>query len=673
MYDSIKIISLFGKDSYAKKFPGLPLIHEEDFFLECRCYDVCLPVAAAQPESLNIFEETVLRLMGLFGKSVAEISECSCLKKDFVQAVCLTLYRRGFVNENNVLTDAGKDYLNNTEQAVNVDEKAIRVLTLPDTGLLLAPILQDFKSEYDGFFDGKKLIMTVGDIGNAEPRKGSFTIVPKENILNRPVYVHDVKKIIREYNRTTNRKIRLADGYAISISQRGSRVFLHVKCALQRGLVEHPIVSDGTAMISGALVQYLMENHGDYVESLFERATTFKTETASQKTSSHDEYYHVRENLNALEDFLPETDPDTMRINLERKKDNFNRLNAAVEHALNYYLLKYPVSEEREKILYAQTPAENCRTLLSFAHKLNLTVGKNTALLSHLNRMSFEQYRQSGVPSLNFVLPLAIVSGAENGGTPFAAAVQKIPKLFALFNALYRGKSLRHGSEEEQILPTDYSSVARDVKKFIGLLLPDYQQNDAQGKSSARGDDTSQERLNAVVALKKILGSKIYYEAGDNLRNDLIRLSPYYRGDKMPPPMDFVNYLYRCLENYIRGKANNFSVRTKNLAAALPELERLTGAALPKSLKSVSQEMFKRAAGGQNASLGAYTLVLISALPKELLTDKDRVKKFLDDTGEIVALRQHANNTELNLVLTAEKLGRLRDNAFDAIKFLEEF
>lgn len=673
MRDGVKIISLFGKDSYAKTFPGLSLIREEDFFLECRCHDVCLPIATAQPESLNIFEETVLRLMGLFGKSVEKISECSCLKKDFVQAVCSTLHRRGFVNDNNVLTDVGKDYLNNTAQSENVDEKAIRILTLPDTGLLLAPILQDFNSEYDGFFEGKKLIMTIGDIGSAETRKGSFKIVSKENILNRPVYVHDVKKILHEYNRASKKKIRLADGYAISISQRGSRVFLHIKCALQRGLVEHPIVSDGSAMISGALVQYLMENHCDYVESLFERATTFKIETSSKKYSSHDEYYHVRENLNALEDFLTETNPDAMQINLERAKDNFNRLNAAVEHALNYYLLKYPLSEEREKILYAQTPAENCRTLLTFAHKLNLTIGKNTALLSRLNRMSFEQYRKSGVPSLNFVLPLAIVSGAENGGTPFAEVVQKMPKLFNLFNTLYHVKSFRHGSEEKQIFPTDYSSIARDVKKFIGLLLPDYQQDDAQGKTSARGNDTSQERLNAVVALKKVLGSKIYYEAGDNLRNDLIRLSPYYRGDAMLAPMEFVNYLYRCLENYICGKTNNFSVRTKNLAMALSELEDLTGNTLPNSLKLVSKEMFRRAASGQNASLGAYTLVLMNALPKELLIDKDRVKKFLDDTGEIIALRQHANNTELNLILTVEKLGRLRDNAFDAIKFLEEF
>lgn len=362
MYDSIKIISLFGKDSYAKKFPGLPLICEDNLFLECRCHDVCVYIASAQADSLNIFEETVLRLLGLFEKTVKEISERSCLEEDFVQAICFALRQRAFVNDNNVITDTGKDYLNKTSLSDNGEEKAIHVLTLPDTGILLAPILQNFNSEYDGFIDGKKMIMEVDsrDKGRTKPLEGSFRTVPKEKKkFNRPVYPHDVKKIIREYNRTNDRKIQLVDGYAMSISQKGSRVFLHVKCAIQRGLVEHPIVSDGTAMISGALVQYLMENHSDYVDNLFERATTSKAENKTKKRSFREEYYHVKHNLEELEDFLAETDPDSSTVNSERKKNNFNRLHAAVEHALKYYLEKYPLSKEHEKILYSKGLRKN--------------------------------------------------------------------------------------------------------------------------------------------------------------------------------------------------------------------------------------------------------------------------------------------------------------------------
>ena len=204
-------------------------------------------------------------------------------------------------------------------------------------------------------------------------------------------------------------------------------------------------------------------------------------------------------------------------------------------------------------------------------------------------------------------------------------------------------------------------------------MLPDYRQSEINDKNYLKVDDISQERLNAAVELKKLLGNKVYYEAGDNLRKNLIRISPYYSGDKMLAPMEFVNCLYRCLESYIRVKANNFYIRTKNLSEVVSYLENLTESKLPKSLRSVSQEMFKLATVGQNASLGAYVLIIAGVLPKELLTDKEKVKKFLDDTGEIVTLRQHANRTELNLILTAKKLSRLRENAFDAIKFLEEF
>ena len=404
MRDCVTVISLFGKDKYSEKFPGLPLIKEENFFLECFCHDVCIPIATAQPDSLNIFEETVLKLLGLFGKTVEEISKISCLEKDFVQSICLSLRQRNFVNENNVLSDAGKDYLNKTSFSDNIDEKAIRLIRLPDTGTLLAPVIQDFESEYEGFFDGKKLTMMIGsqDIGKSKSCKGLFKTLPKDKkFFNRPIYVHDVKKIIKEYNRTTRRPIRLADGYAMSISQKGSRVFLHLKCAIQRGLVEHPVISDGTSMISGALVQYFMENYRDYIDGLFERATTFNADTSQKdRHFSEEQYYQVRHNLDELEDFLKETDPDSVSVNREREKNNFNRLNAAVEHALNYYLAKYPVSETLTKILYNQTPAENCRTVTAFAKQLNFKVDKNNEILSQLNRLSFERYNQSDVPNL---------------------------------------------------------------------------------------------------------------------------------------------------------------------------------------------------------------------------------------------------------------------------------
>ena len=633
-----------------------------------------------------IFEDTVLRLLGLFGCTVKEISERSCLEEDFVNSICLALRQRGFVDDNNITTDVGKDYLKQTVLAESVEEKVVRVLFLPDIGVLLDPILHDFYSDadYDGYIDGGmvKMLIDAQDAGKSETRSGFFKNITKET-TNMPykIYSHDVKKIINKNNGTSDKKISLADGYAINISKQGSKVFLHVKCALQVGSVDQLIVSDGTKMISGALVQYLIENHGDYVNDLFNRATTIQSKNSSDnKKFVHERYYHVKHNLEELEDFVAGNNPDAAQINYERKRINLVRLNAAVEHALNYNLTQYPVSEERKKILYSQTPAENYRTLIAYARQINFPVEEDDALLYSLSKSAFKLYNVSGnsVPNLKFVLPLSIVSAVENNLSPFAVAAREMPKLFELFKILDSSKKFRHGAEDKKYLQIDYDAILAATKQLIHILLPEFQESapDDHKKFSSE-KNISQERLNAIVALKKVLGDKIYYEAGDNLRNTLIRLSPYYKGDAMLSPMDFVNYLYVCLENYIRHKTENYSHTVKTVSEIVADIENFIETSLPLSLRTVSEKMVIASNAGRNASLGAYILTMFGSLPKGLLEgkikDNAELKKFFDDVGEIVSLRQHANNAELNLTLNESSLCRLRENTFDALKFMEGF
>ena len=174
MRDGIKIISLFGRERYDEKFAGFPVIYEENLFLECRCHEVCINVPVARADLPNIFEDTVLRLLGLFGCTIKEISERSCLEEDFVNSICLALRQRGFVDDNNITTDVGKDYLKQTALAGSVEEKVVRVLFLPDIGVLLDPILHDFYSDadYDGYIDGGmvKMLIDAQDAGKSETR-----------------------------------------------------------------------------------------------------------------------------------------------------------------------------------------------------------------------------------------------------------------------------------------------------------------------------------------------------------------------------------------------------------------------------------------------------------------------------------------------------------------------
>lgn len=224
---------------------------------------------------------------------------------------------------------------------------------------------------------------------------------------------------------------------------------------------------------------------------------------------------------------MEENSQDAIKINSERGKNNFSRLYAAVEHSLNYYLQKYPVSPMIENLLRIQTPHENYRTLINFAKELNLHTAKKEILIPSLSKINLDSFKQnSKVPILNVVLPLSIASGFENRLPPFAETVKVIPHWLQIFNKMYLSRGTRHGSAEQNFSQENYFAVAQEIQKFIKLLLLDFQETDAQNISENFKLGTSQERLNAMVELQNSLVSKIYYDANENLKNALIRISP---------------------------------------------------------------------------------------------------------------------------------------------------
>ena len=87
-----KVISVFKTDKFESRFLNVPMIGKQvDFFVECKSYDLEIPVNGKSKRGLDIFEETVLRMVDLKKCSVDELADILCLKKDLVNFI-LTLY-----------------------------------------------------------------------------------------------------------------------------------------------------------------------------------------------------------------------------------------------------------------------------------------------------------------------------------------------------------------------------------------------------------------------------------------------------------------------------------------------------------------------------------------------------------------------------------------------------
>lgn len=141
----------------------------------------------------------------------------------------------------------------------------------------------------------------------------------------------------------------------------------------------------------------------------------------------------------------------------------------------------------------------------------------------------------------------------------------------------------------------------------------------------------------------------------------------------MPYPMDMVNILYRILENYLRSWASVMDESFETKTEMIEFIQRITGSVLPKALTSVNEGMVRAANADKPASLGAYTLVAFSRLPQEKLQQICESYDFFAVIGNIIELRGHANNTQLNLKMDEKEEAQLRDRVLECMKEMERF
>ena len=149
---------------------------------------------------------------------------------------------------------------------------------------------------------------------------------------------------------------------------------------------------------------------------LQERAVYRQTEQESGRAEpKRDRYWQLRRCLGRKRSVGEDHDESLEAARNDRKdiQDFFT----AVEWAFHFTLRKNSVPENLIKVMMSQSPEENRELLLMMARKLDIRFdGNSIFLISNLDRKRIAAYRRSGVPALYTVLPLAVVSAAENGG-----------------------------------------------------------------------------------------------------------------------------------------------------------------------------------------------------------------------------------------------------------------
>lgn len=658
MYNRPDVFSYFGAQSYSERFPELDLAAECSVFVPFCVYDIEIPIPEVAEETLNIFERTVLRLIKMGYHSAEEVASVICVSVEFVKFIFARLIELKLAGENGFITEQGMAYFEVVGKSSRIKRKNAKVFALKETGEFIPFLLLDEYKQTDAFFEGKNNIsMIIGSAGRAKKVMG-YSIRAEKSAAPRMPLQQVLRKIIRDNSNVC--KNMEADGIIVAEnemieSSSAVTVYMHIRTALQRGNTEDIIASEGFLANNDIIAKYIVQK-APYVRDDLYRQAVVGGDNATGTLVFSGKYKEIEQLM--PKELLNEVNADASKENLKLRRENVRNLYAAIELALQYYIKICPPSDGIYHMLSTQEAYESMVIILEFSKKMGM-VANNSDILCRLDVDGLAMYRKTGIPTLEIMLPLAVVSGYENDGSSFRQLVKAMPNYpdFLAKLAHYAKKS-RHADNSSAITEDEYNELERKGLQFIEILLPDLHPH----KLKISETNVSRARINAVHSLRQALGSMRYDVLPSDIKEELLKTSPDKQSGQLPSPVDIVMSFSKVCESCFKEYTPSVkSSLTKN--EALDIIKVRTSSPAPPGLLHVQNKFFESAMKSGLGTLGAFALKYCAAIDA---IDKQAEEFYQNDLhlfiSELATLRGHGNSIGLNL--TYDKICRLRENLY---------
>lgn len=698
MAETVKTLSLFQEKKYGDIFTSIPVLMEKDFFVQFNAYDIYLPKTwignsfTVSSESLNIFEQSVLRLLAVSNFTVEEIAEKLCLKPDLIKFILQRLSEAGLLDSNHRVTDEGNKKTGNTggEVAETSEVKSFLMLVSRDVQKLM-PIIFPKGNTVMGEIDKNKLTVRFGSIGGSKPLTEQCIFVKERGQRQSQLSQRQIFDAIGSFNRNTAKEKRIRFNKNIHVtSTYDGAIFLHAKAVLQNGFVDHMVASDGCLMHNDFLREYMERQRSDLFLKIKENAVKYGSQKRKQKNFSV-KYPEIHMAMEKQKQSF--TTVDELKKAEAKKRQQVGNLIKAVEWALFYHLRKFPPPPTLLKALANQTAEQNTVTLLDFADGLGLAGAKKfSKMFERVQSVAVVKCLNTQSPTLAILLPVNIAAAAKVPDNRIVDALKALAdavkadapseeskdnladdgkndkevndgeSAFEFLNRIDRyGKEIRHDDEWHPIKGDDADDLYDKTLKFINILLPDYDNPSVQDD-----DDTnaSLQKLNAELAVISTLGEELYRTLPGDIRDQLLKIYPSKQENKIPQPSGFVETLSVIMEKLLYNLLQKMPVISMTKKEVIA---RMRADGISDELATVNDIYFEMARAHQKATLGAYALAYMAAL------NDDSLREFVDKgihelVHKISYYRGHSNH--LGLVVDENILLTLRKEAFEAVRFL---
>lgn len=694
--------------SFRTALDGLNIAARQSVLWPCHAFNISIP--QKKKSSLNVFEETVLRITEIESGDTEKIALLTCLEKELVAFIQNRLNQLGLLNDRYELSEHGQELLNEWQNKSDGNLEYTVATVFVD--LLSGKLLPYVSTEQLSY----KKISRIGDNGfidflinptNEKSRVSARQIRPSKDSFWKAVPdSNDIIRAIREFKKKYKRHALLNQGVgqypppvpmaeAISLHENPELVYLHCDVLIQIGNSDL-LVTDGCGFgFSESFANYLTSQDWQWVIDLKNKGVIDRlspdqiNEDAEDESSAADglkKYPRIARPLRRAQEYL--SDAEKIEVDSSNDEQEFARLTGlavvalyeAIEWALRFVVSDNPVTHW-ERLFSSQSYRENDKILRSFATKIGFDVSDSMKTLLQVKPGKIRAIDR-GVSEMQPLLALAIAGAINDPNHPLNHLAIKDSGCLSFINALKEVRDpVSHGSstDAELSLETLEGYCDRTVR-LIQSLIPDMTK-DAYTANTKQERDIDQVRLKARIELDKSLGLRFVQAVSPSLREELVKVTILSQRTNLDNEQlqRYINLLASIMQLSLFEVAKDRRSSVKNRTNLRDEaIEKIVQSgfypapdAIPEQISTVNTKRLYRAVQGSSTTLGAHLLaVFLLGSESELIELQKSDPIFVDFVANLISLRGHGNKQQSDF--SRNDMKSLKNNVFKAIKIITE-
>jgi len=692
--------------SFSQSLSGIDIAEKQNILWPCHAYSISIP--QKKKSKLNIFEETVLKMIAVELGDTEKLASLLCVEEELVSFIQNRLVQLDLLTDRFDLTATGEDLVTIWQNKTGDDLEYISATVFVDllSGNTL-PYLHIGEIVFQPIkkISNESIRFEKGSSGRSDDIDAIKIGLSKDAYWRTKPTANNIVKVSREYKKRYRQYALLnpqneidqppsiPKAEAISIQDSPELVYLHCQLIMQKGNSDVLLITDGFGFgFSDVFANYLQQQDWNWITKFKQKAVVDVNGGANQGTSETTinkpfKYPDISKHLKRCKKSLDTIENTENNSDGENKKkreteNTIKNLYIALEYCLRQVVVNHPVPEW-QSILSSQDYKENESLLYQFAEKIGLTVTCKEKPILQVKAGAIKQI-EHGKTELQPLLALAITGASNQSGYPFNHLAKKYPLALKLLIDLKKLRDpIAHGkSDEEAIGYKELKISFETISDIIFTLLPDIKgdYDSFMNESYIVSAEVDQDRLKAIISLEDHFTLPMASSMEKNLKEQLLRIEMYLSDfsdnkknqiiESLASSMQLV--LGDIIQRYSvfsqSNEPDNYKDQAFDRAVQYGIVENTS--AIPASLTTVRSDRVERAIqGSQRESLGANFIAFLFLLPDDDLTNLDEKTKLIETVDQLIALRGHGNH---DIDLSLKDLTEVKETVFSIIKRLLE-